>query len=31
VTTIQTTGTGLIAALEQTCADIRRRTPELPE
>ena len=25
------TGSGLIAALEQTWADIRRRTPELPE
>jgi hypothetical protein len=31
VTTIETTGSGLIAALEQTWADIRRRAPELPE
>src|SRR5512133_2428566 len=31
VTAIETTGSGLIAALEQTWADIRRRTPELPE
>src|SRR5215212_6449102 len=31
VTALQTTGSGLIAALEQTWADIRRRTPELPE
>jgi hypothetical protein len=31
VTTIQTTGSGLIAALEHTWADIRRRVPELPE
>jgi hypothetical protein len=30
-TAIETTGSGLIAALEQTWADIRRRTPELPE
>jgi len=28
---IETTGSGLIAALEQTWAGIRRRTPELPE
>ena len=28
---LETTGSGLIAALEQTWADIRRRTPELPE
>jgi hypothetical protein len=31
VTTLESTGSGLIAALEQTWADIRRRTPELPE
>jgi hypothetical protein len=31
VTAIETTGSGLIAALEQTWADIRRRTPQLPE
>jgi hypothetical protein len=31
VTALETTGSGLIAALEQTWADIRRRTPELPE
>jgi hypothetical protein len=31
LTTIETTGSGLIAALEQTWADIRRRTPQLPE
>jgi hypothetical protein len=31
VAAIETTGSGLIAALEQTWADIRRRTPELPE
>jgi hypothetical protein len=31
VTTIETTGSGLIAALEQTWADIRRHTPQLPE
>jgi hypothetical protein len=31
MTAIETTGSGLIAALEQTWADIRRRTPELPE
>jgi hypothetical protein len=29
--TIETTGSGLIAALEQTWTDIRRRTPQLPE
>ena len=28
---LETTGSGLIAALEQTGADIRRRTPQLPE
>jgi hypothetical protein len=31
VTGIETTGSGLIATLEQTWADVRRRTPELPE
>jgi hypothetical protein len=31
VTALETTGSGLIAALEQTWADIRRRTPQLPE
>jgi hypothetical protein len=31
VTAIETAGSGLITALEQTWADIRRRTPELPE
>jgi hypothetical protein len=31
VPAIETTGSGLIAALEQTWADIRHRTPELPE
>jgi hypothetical protein len=31
VTAIETTGSGLIAALEQTWADICHRTPELPE
>jgi hypothetical protein len=31
MTALETTGSGLIAALEQTWADIRRRTPELPE
>src|SRR5215213_5360269 len=31
VTALQTTGSGLIAALEQTWTTIRRRTPELPE
>jgi hypothetical protein len=31
VTAIETTGSGLIAALEQTWADLRRRTPQLPE
>ena len=31
MTAIETTGSGLIAALEQTWADIRRHTPELPE
>jgi hypothetical protein len=31
VAAIETTGSGLIAALEQTWADIRRRTPQLPE
>jgi hypothetical protein len=31
VTAIETTGSGLITALEQTGADIRRRTPQLPE
>jgi hypothetical protein len=31
VATLETTGSGLIAALEQTWADIRQRTPELPE
>jgi hypothetical protein len=31
VTAQETTGSGLIAALEQTWADIRRRTPQLPE
>src|SRR5215216_7352187 len=31
VTASETTGSGLIAALEQTWADIRRRTPQLPE
>ena len=31
MTTIETTGSGLIAALEQTWADIRRRAPQLPE
>jgi hypothetical protein len=31
MTAIETTGSGLIAALEQTWTDIRRRTPELPE
>jgi hypothetical protein len=31
VTAIETTGSGLIAALEQTWTDIRRHTPELPE
>src|SRR5215203_243836 len=30
VTAIETTGSGLIAALEQTWADIRRRTPSCP-
>src|SRR4030095_15314564 len=30
-TALETTGSGLIAALEQTWADIRRRTPQLPE
>jgi hypothetical protein len=31
VTALKTTGSDLMAALEQTWADIRRRTPELPE
>jgi hypothetical protein len=31
MTALETTGSGLIAALEQTWADIRRRTPQLPE
>ena len=31
MTAIETTGSGLITALEQTGADIRRRTPQLPE
>jgi hypothetical protein len=31
VAALETTGSGLIAALEQTGADIRRRTPQLPE
>jgi hypothetical protein len=31
MTALATTGSGLIAALEQTWADIRRRTSELPE
>jgi hypothetical protein len=31
VTTLEATGSGLIAALEQTWADIRRRTPERPK
>jgi len=31
VTALETTGSGLIAALEQTWTTIRRRTPELPE
>jgi hypothetical protein len=31
MTAIEITGSGLIAALEQTWVDIRRRTPELPE
>jgi hypothetical protein len=31
MTALETTGSGLIAALEQTWTDIRRRTPELPE
>jgi hypothetical protein len=31
VAAIETTGSGLIAALEQTWTDIRHRTPELPE
>jgi hypothetical protein len=31
VTAQEATGSGLIAALEQTWTDIRRRTPELPE
>jgi hypothetical protein len=31
VTAIETTGSGLIAALEQTWTDIRGHTPELPE
>jgi hypothetical protein len=31
VTAIETTGSGLIAALEQTWTDIRHRTPELPK
>ena len=31
MTALETTGSGLIAALEQIWADIRRRTPELPE
>src|ERR671939_717948 len=31
MTALETTGSGLIAALEQTWADTRRRTPELPE
>jgi hypothetical protein len=31
VTAPETTGSGLIAALEQTWSDIRRRTLELPE
>jgi hypothetical protein len=30
-TTLETTGSGLITALEQTWADLRRRTPEPPE
>jgi hypothetical protein len=29
VTALETTGSGLIAALEQTWADLRRRTPQL--
>ena len=31
MTALETTGSGLIAALEQTWTDIRRRTPQLPE
>jgi hypothetical protein len=31
VAALETTGSGLITALEQTGADIRRRTPQLPE
>ena len=31
MTAQETTGSGLIAALEQTWADIRHRTPQLPE
>jgi hypothetical protein len=31
VTAVETTCSGLIAALEQTWTDIRHRTPELPE
>ena len=31
MTALETTGSGLIAALEQIWADIRRHTPQLPE
>ena len=31
MTAVETTCSGLIAALEQTWTDIRHRTPELPE
>jgi len=31
MTAIETTGSDLIAALEQTWVDLRRRVPELPE
>ena len=30
MTAIETTGSGLIAALEPTWADLRRRVPDLP-
>jgi hypothetical protein len=31
MTALKTTGSGLIAALEQTWAELRRRTSQLPE